>query len=46
MNPCAKPGLVVRLADLFIVECHCCTFYRGVGLGLVVGLVVGWVLHG
>ena len=31
----------VKVADWFVVECHCCTFYRGVGVGLLLA-TCGW----
>jgi hypothetical protein len=43
MQFCRDPqGVLAAFADWFIVECRCCTFYRGVlvGVGLC-GLVAG-----
>lgn len=37
---CGSYSLVFRLARPFLVECPCCTFYRGVAVG-VVGTMIG-----
>jgi hypothetical protein len=39
---CATPGTFwVRVADQFIVDCHCCTFWRGMLIGGLSGALCG-----
>lgn len=42
---CDKPDrLGARLYIAVRSECGCCTFYRGVAIGVLVGCVCGWLI--
>lgn len=41
---CAVDGVVFKFYAAVAVVCPCCTFYRGIGIGIATGLVVGVIL--
>lgn len=41
---CGSYSIVYRFARPFLVECPCCTFYRGVFVGFSLATVVAGVL--
>lgn len=41
---CGSYSIVFRMARPFLVECPCCTFYRGVAIGFSLSLVVTGVI--
>lgn len=43
-HTCGDDTVFFRFYQFFYVECPCCHWYRGVGVGAVAGLVVGMLL--
>lgn len=41
---CGSDSLWFRAVRPFLVDCPCCSFYRGLGIGVVVTGVVTWLV--